>query len=287
MAGRRRKTEAAEQSAGAEAAPSGKKTDWATISAIAVAITAVSGAVVAVSKNVRELIFGPEHAVTAGPPASNGVVANGAAAQPPPPVNPVPIPPPSPPPPGARNVHLQIAVGRDRVVLNGNLSAAVQITTSNGTRVTVCPGQIDASGACIASPPEARNCPDGSVILQTESCPLPAAVGPYIVFFDWDKDEITPEAARILDEATAAYQQVGHGSLTLAGHADRSGPAGYNVGLSQRRANNVRSYLAGRGVPEGSINTEAFGESRPRVESADGVREPQNRYVGIVFGPGP
>ncbi len=46
------------------------------------------------------------------------------------------------------------------------------------------------------------------------------------------------------------------------------------------------SYLAGRGVPDGSITTEAFGESRPLVDTADGVREPQNRRVEITFGPG-
>jgi outer membrane protein OmpA-like peptidoglycan-associated protein len=72
----------------------------------------------------------------------------------------------------------------------------------------------------------------------------------------------------------------------LAGHADRSGPADYNVGLSQRRANNVRSYLAGHGIPDGVMTTQAFGESRPLVETADGVREPQNRRVEVTFGPG-
>ena len=74
--------------------------------------------------------------------------------------------------------------------------------------------------------------------------------------------------------------------VVLAGHADRSGPNDYNVDLSQRRANNVAVYLEGRGVPRGSIATEAFGESRPLVEPADGVREPQNRRVEITMGPG-
>ena len=107
-----------------------------------------------------------------------------------------------------------------------------------------------------------------------------------MVFFDWDKDEITPQAAAILDNAAAAYQSTGQAQVMIAGHADRSGAADYNVGLSQRRANNVRSYLAGRGVPDGVMTTEAFGESRPLVETADGVREPQNRRVEITFGPG-
>jgi outer membrane protein OmpA-like peptidoglycan-associated protein/opacity protein-like surface antigen len=137
-------------------------------------------------------------------------------------------------------------------------------------------------------PPATQTCPDGSVILATETCPAPApvAVGPFIVFFDWDKDDITPEAAAILDNAAAAYAQTGSAQVMLAGHADRSGSDSYNVGLSQRRANKVRSYLAGRGVADGAITTQAFGESRPLVQTEDGVREPQNRRVEITFGPG-
>jgi outer membrane protein OmpA-like peptidoglycan-associated protein len=72
----------------------------------------------------------------------------------------------------------------------------------------------------------------------------------------------------------------------IAGHADRSGPADYNIGLSQRRATNVRTYLTGHGIPDGVITQEAFGESRPLVETADGVREPQNRRVEVAYGPG-
>jgi len=117
--------------------------------------------------------------------------------------------------------------------------------------------------------------------------PPPAQpVGPFIVFFDWDRADITPQAAAILDNAAAAYQQGGQAQVVLAGHADRSGSAQYNVGLSQRPADAVRSFLAGRGVPDTSITSEAFGESRPLVETADGVREPQNRRVEITFGPG-
>ena len=110
--------------------------------------------------------------------------------------------------------------------------------------------------------------------------------GPFIVFFDWDRSDITPEAASILDNAAAAYQQTGSASVMLAGNADKSGSDQYNVGLSQRRADAVRAYMVGRGLPDGSISTEAYGESRPLVDTADGVREPQNRNVQITFGPG-
>jgi OOP family OmpA-OmpF porin len=110
--------------------------------------------------------------------------------------------------------------------------------------------------------------------------------GPYIVFFDWDKSDITPEAASILDNAISNYTNCNNTQVMLAGHADKSGSASYNVGLSQRRADAVKGYLTTRGIGAGVISTEAFGESRPRVDTADGVRELQNRRVEVMYGPG-
>jgi OmpA-OmpF porin, OOP family len=148
------------------------------------------------------------------------------------------------------------------------------------------PNYLDANGVCVAPPP-----PPPVVVPvpppPVEAPPPPRVIpGPIIVYFDWDRDELRPDARARLDEAIRIYQSGGVAQVTLAGHADRSGPDGYNVGLSQRRANNVRDYLAAGGVPAGAITTQAFGESRPAVDTADGVREPQNRRVEVSFGPG-
>lgn len=119
--------------------------------------------------------------------------------------------------------------------------------------------------------------------------PPPAPVcntGPYIVFFDWDKSNLRPDAASTLDNAVAQYANCGNARVMLAGHADKSGAASYNVGLSQRRNATVRSYLESKGVPSGVISTEAFGETAPLVQTADGVREAQNRRVEVTYGPG-
>jgi OmpA-OmpF porin, OOP family len=119
--------------------------------------------------------------------------------------------------------------------------------------------------------------------------PPPRAVcntGPYIVFFDWDKSNLRPDAASVLDNAVAQYANCGNAKVMLAGHADRSGTTTYNVGLSQRRNATVRGYLESKGVAGGAIATEAFGETAPRVQTADGEREPQNRRVEVAYGPG-
>jgi outer membrane protein OmpA-like peptidoglycan-associated protein len=151
------------------------------------------------------------------------------------------------------------------------------------------------------APAPMQTCWDGTSLPMDATCPArpvppppppppPPVVqcnkGPYIVFFEWDKSDITPEASTILNNAASAYANCGSASVMLAGHADRSGSAQYNVGLSQRRANAVRSYIAARGVPDSRISTEAFGETMPRVPTADGVRELQNRRVEITYGPG-
>jgi OOP family OmpA-OmpF porin len=147
-------------------------------------------------------------------------------------------------------------------------------------------------GGAEPPPPEVPPLPPEPVPVPPPVEPTPEPVkpacvaGPFMVFFDWDRDEITPQASAILDNAASAYQTCGQAQVMIAGHADKSGSDQYNVGLSQRRAANVRSYLAGRGIPDGVMTTEAFGESRPLVETADGVREPQNRRVEITFGPG-
>lgn len=106
------------------------------------------------------------------------------------------------------------------------------------------------------------------------------------MFFEWDKSDITAEAASILDSAVGAYSSCGQAKVMLAGHADKSGTPKYNIGLSERRNASVRAYLTGKGIPDGVISSQAFGESAPRVETADGVRELQNRRVEITYGPG-
>ena len=97
---------------------------------------------------------------------------------------------------------------------------------------------------------------------------------------------ITADAATILDNAVTAYANCGTANVMLAGHTDRSGSVSYNMGLAERRNESVQAYLTGRGIPASRISSEAFGESQPRVPTADGVRELQNRRVEVTYGPG-
>jgi OOP family OmpA-OmpF porin len=113
--------------------------------------------------------------------------------------------------------------------------------------------------------------------------PVPVVGKRYMVFFDWDRANITPQAASTIKEASDAYKAGGSARIDLTGHADRSGSDQYNMGLGLRRANAVKNELVRNGVPAANITTVTRGESMPLVQTADGVREPQNRRVEIVI----
>jgi OOP family OmpA-OmpF porin len=112
----------------------------------------------------------------------------------------------------------------------------------------------------------------------------PAAVQPetYVIYFDFDKSNIKPEAAQILDRAIADAKAGGTPSISVTGHADRSGAEDYNLGLSLRRADSVREYLINGGVTAEQITVSGRGEAEPAVPTADGVKEPRNRRVEVI-----
>ena len=129
----------------------------------------------------------------------------------------------------------------------------------------------------------AFNVPPPAVEAPPPAAPQATAARTYLVFFDWDRADLTARARAIVNEAAQATTRVAVTRIEVAGHTDTSGTAQYNQGLSQRRAAVVRAELVRLGVPAAAITTQAFGESRPLVQTADGVREPQNRRVEIVL----
>ena len=105
----------------------------------------------------------------------------------------------------------------------------------------------------------------------------------YVVFFAWDKAEITPVGQTIIDDVVADVRDGNIVRVILAGHADTSGPSGYNMMLSQRRAVAVATALEAQGITSDMLDVEWFGETQLRVPTADEVKEPENRRVEIRF----
>jgi outer membrane protein OmpA-like peptidoglycan-associated protein len=124
------------------------------------------------------------------------------------------------------------------------------------------------------------------------ACAAPAApaaqparpqLGPFLFFYDYDSDEIAPDAAQVLANVMLAWRTGGGARLVVAGHADRAHSAADSMDISRRRAWRVYDWLIDAGVPPEAIAVHYYGEDRPLVETEDGVREPQNRRVEISF----
>jgi|SRR5579872_5348969 len=125
--------------------------------------------------------------------------------------------------------------------------------------------------------------PPPAVVAPVPPAPPPVARRVFLVFFDWDRDTITPDGMAIIQQAAAAWRSGAPVQIMVTGYTDASGSAGYNQRLSERRANNVANALARAGVPRQAMAVSGRGKNDQRVPTADGVREPQNRRVEIVF----
>lgn len=113
--------------------------------------------------------------------------------------------------------------------------------------------------------------------------PQPEVKPAFLVFFDFDRSTITPQARQIIEAAAAEAKRTGSVQINVTGHADRSGSNDYNMRLSMRRAEAVRAELARLGIGADEVAVRGRGEEEPLVETPDGVREPQNRRAEIVL----
>jgi peptidoglycan-associated lipoprotein len=83
------------------------------------------------------------------------------------------------------------------------------------------------------------------------------------IHFDFDKSDIRPGDAKILD-ANAAWLTANPKLLLLIeGHCDERGTAEYNLALGERRAKATQTYLVSRGVQAERITLVSYGEERP------------------------
>ena len=103
--------------------------------------------------------------------------------------------------------------------------------------------------------------------------------------FDFDSARIKPESYAVLDNTAVALGDPRLASLRVEvdGHTDVIGRFGYNVALSQLRANSVVQYLASRGVPQDRMLPQGFGPLQ--LFDPYNPTSPVNRRVEIVVTP--
>ena len=146
-------------------------------------------------------------------------------------------------------------------------------------------------GAAPVAAPQYKDCWDGSSVPVAAECPPQltetqgADLDPInvIVYFDYDKANLTPEASNLIKEASARALANDVDTVVVSGHADRSGGSAYNQALSERRGAVVRDALIANGISADKIRMESYGEDRPAKPTEDGIREPLNRRTEVVI----
>ncbi len=113
--------------------------------------------------------------------------------------------------------------------------------------------------------------------------PVAAVPGGYLVFFDFDRSDLSPVATSLIRQAADDVRRGRPANIQVTGHADRAGTEEYNRALSLRRANAVKAELIRLGLSDAQISVLGRGEGDPLVPTADGVREARNRRVQISF----
>jgi OOP family OmpA-OmpF porin len=115
------------------------------------------------------------------------------------------------------------------------------------------------------------------------AAPQPQPARTFLVYFDWDKADLTDRAKAVIAEAARTASAVQVTRIEVNGYTDTSGTPQYNKALSDRRASAVAAQLVADGVPKGEIAITGYGETHLLVATAPGVREPQNRRVEIIL----
>ena len=103
----------------------------------------------------------------------------------------------------------------------------------------------------------------------------------FIVFFGFNKYNLTSAALRVISEAVIAAKETGSATVVITGHTDTVGSPEFNQRLSMRRSNAVKAEMARQGVSASNINTNGKGENELLVQTTDNVKEPQNRRATI------
>jgi hypothetical protein len=188
--------------------------------------------------------------------------------------------------PGAYGFQGQFALGPmvgynfGPVIMQARLTRDVVEQHLGGFETRFWTGIVIPLGNPFGSPPAA---PPGALPPAAAVPPPVAPARTYLVFFDWDRADLTTRARQIVAEAAQASTHVAVTRIDVNGYTDSSGSPAYNLKLSQRRADSVAKELVSDGVQRSEIDIHGYGETHPLVPTADGVREPQNRRVEIIF----
>jgi outer membrane protein OmpA-like peptidoglycan-associated protein len=106
---------------------------------------------------------------------------------------------------------------------------------------------------------------------------------PGSILFDFNSDEIRPDAERTLLELVEVLKAYGTRPVRIEGHTDSISSDAYNQRLSEQRAAAVSSWLEAHGIATDRLSTMGYGESQPAATNDTAAGRQLNRRVEVVI----
>lgn len=103
------------------------------------------------------------------------------------------------------------------------------------------------------------------------------------LLFETGRSDLKGGATSNLDKLVVFLGEYPDRTVLIEGHTDDVGSDDSNLGLSKRRADSVRSYLAGRGVDASRLSSAGLGEGTPIAGNDTATGRQQNRRVEIII----
>lgn len=206
------------------------------------------------------------------------------------------------------------AVNADELASGAAMNAFVkevalsELADSDGDGVTddkdKCPNtpqgaKVDMDGCALDSdkdgvPDYKDKCPNTpmGVKVDADGCPIPVPTksaevteaGTWIykdIQFEVNKSDLKPSSYPTLDEIAGALKAQTGLNIEIQGHTDSTGAHDYNMGLSQKRAQSVRSYLMSKGIDGARMTSKGYGPDRPIASNTTKDGRARNRRVEI------
>jgi outer membrane protein OmpA-like peptidoglycan-associated protein len=162
------------------------------------------------------------------------------------------------------------SVGRVNV---SNAAGAVELSAArDATRVAT--GQAP-------SVPAPMDAAEVTRIFGDALASLPRAPRHFILYFQFDSDELTDESRRLLPEVRTAIGEYVVPDVVVVGHTDTMGTNAGNYQLGLRRATIIRDLLVSGGLDASLVEVASHGEADPVVRTPDETGEARNRRVEI------
>ena len=157
--------------------------------------------------------------------------------------------------------------------------------TKAGAKVDAkgCAINMDVDGDGIMnSQDKCPNTASGTVVDRT-GCELKADIKLDKIQFTSGTALLSGESKSILDNIAKTLKDNQHLVFVVAGHTDDRGDHGFNVSLSEKRAQSVRDYLVSHGVSADRLSAKGYGPNRPVASNDTREGRKQNRRVELVL----